>query len=509
LSNIDALCAVVSGALQGIEILNSVVGKNDVRTIDLAQAETILEREEGGAARKRQAELQRTVADLTTLATDNVELGERNALLTAARNRDTALAKVGSPSLRQLYEQAQAVISGGYWGDTTKCPVCESKPDKPLLQHLAERIEQYAAADATNENLAAAVLAAGAVARLDKLEVLPVLAVPAGERLYASIVRAAKEHVLPTSELEAALARLVELDAKKEAAMAAARAELQVIERTLPPSLVAVAKIVAGAKQFGEALGQHARAAAALAQRRRLLASRERWRTFITAACEAFCSGEASLANARIAACQTEYQALFGSLIRGGPDVRPTLERASGSENVDLTLANFYGQANVNARAVLSESYRNAVAASIFFAAATKYNGAPRFVILDDVTSSFDAGHQFSLMEAIRTKLQQPTNATGLQFIILSHDTGTGEIFRQAERHQGLASSKTPRHAASWSSYDLSAGGRSIEGAGALTAERGADRPWSSVLATIPRIQIGPHYREARNSMSARLCHSG
>jgi len=92
-------------------------------------------------------------------------------------------------------------------------------------------------------------------------------------------------------------------------------------------------------------------------------------------------------------------------------------------------LANFYGQTNVNARAVLSESYRNAVAASIFLAAATRYNGAPRFVILDDVTSSFDAGHQFSLMEAIRTKLQQPANTNGLQFIILSHDTALEKYF--------------------------------------------------------------------------------
>ena len=48
--------------------------------------------------------------------------------------------------------------------------------------------------------------------------------------------------------------------------------------------------------------------------------------------------------------------------------------------------------------------------------------GVPRVVVLDDVTSSFDAGHQYFLMELIRTKLQQPNNPNGLQFIILSHD---------------------------------------------------------------------------------------
>lgn len=70
----------------------------------------------------------------------------------------------------------------------------------------------------------------------------------------------------------------------------------------------------------------------------------------------------------------------------------------------------------------MSESYRNALAISVFLAAALEHSGAPRFVVLDDVTSSFDAGHQYFLMELIRTKLQQPRNANGLQFIILSHD---------------------------------------------------------------------------------------
>src|SRR5450631_1984933 len=109
--------------------------------------------------------------------------------------------------------------------------------------------------------------------------------------------------------------------------------------------------------------------------------------------------------------------------------MRPTLERAAGSENVDLKLSDFHGLSDINAKAVLSESYRNAVAASIFLAAAIRYNGTPRFVILDDVTSSFDAGHQFSLMEAIRTKLQQPMNVNGLQFIILSHDSALEKYF--------------------------------------------------------------------------------
>jgi hypothetical protein len=53
-------------------------------------------------------------------------------------------------------------------------------------------------------------------------------------------------------------------------------------------------------------------------------------------------------------------------------------------------------------------------------------------MVLDDVTSSFDAGHQFSLMETIRTKLRfGAANGLpgGLQFIILSHDTSLEKYF--------------------------------------------------------------------------------
>jgi hypothetical protein len=103
-------------------------------------------------------------------------------------------------------------------------------------------------------------------------------------------------------------------------------------------------------------------------------------------------------------------------------DVVPDLQRADDKEDLNVELSDFHGQSKLSARALLSESYRNALAISVFLAAAMKHSGAPRFVVLDDVTSSFDAGHQFYLMELIRTKLQHPHNANGLQFIILSHD---------------------------------------------------------------------------------------
>lgn len=50
-------------------------------------------------------------------------------------------------------------------------------------------------------------------------------------------------------------------------------------------------------------------------------------------------------------------------------------------------------------------------------------------MLLEDVTSSFDAGYQFALMDALRTQLRHGAVADGLQFIVLSHDTSLGKDF--------------------------------------------------------------------------------
>ena len=80
-------------------------------------------------------------------------------------------------------------------------------------------------------------------------------------------------------------------------------------------------------------------------------------------------------------------------------------------------------------QAVLSESYRNAFAISVYLAAASLYGGGAKFLILDDVTSSFDSGHQFHLMNVIKTRFARPGVPNGPQVILLSHDTALEKLF--------------------------------------------------------------------------------
>jgi hypothetical protein len=109
--------------------------------------------------------------------------------------------------------------------------------------------------------------------------------------------------------------------------------------------------------------------------------------------------------------------------ITSNPEIVPKLEKAPGSEELRLRLEKFYNLTDLSATTLLSESYRNALAISLYLSAAMRSQMSARFLVLDDVTSSFDAGHQFALMEIIRTKVSRSSiNPAGTQVILLSHD---------------------------------------------------------------------------------------
>ena len=266
---------------------------------------------------------------------------------------------------------------------------------------------------------------------------------PAAEHRHAIITAAANNGTLTANSLRQALSALDNHDVKRKLLLGQAEKELAAIEKQLPPSLVAVTRVLDAAEQFRRAITSHRTATDALIRNRRRLRARQDWRVFVGQVADAFAAAKSALAAQRINDIEKDYQEFFRELVRGGPNVQPTLTRAQNTEHVELLLADFHGLSAVSARALLSESYRNAVAASIFLAAAVKHRGRPRFMILDDITSSFDAGHQFSLMERVRCKLQQPTNPDGLQFIILSHDVALEKYFDTLNgtsdwRHQKL-----------------------------------------------------------------------
>jgi hypothetical protein len=154
-----------------------------------------------------------------------------------------------------------------------------------------------------------------------------------------------------------------------------------------------------------------------------------RLKAFLDKASEAFANAESTIAAARLQKVEPLCQDLFQKIMFS--PVVPTLQKPKGSEELGIRLAEFWGLHDVSAQALLSESYRNGFAVSVYLAAASLYGGAPRFIILDDVTSSFDAGHQHHLVEVIRTRFSRPVQANGPQVILLSHDTLLEKLFNK------------------------------------------------------------------------------
>jgi hypothetical protein len=113
----------------------------------------------------------------------------------------------------------------------------------------------------------------------------------------------------------------------------------------------------------------------------------------------------------------------YFSLIMKNKEISPLIRKDNKGQKVNILIDKFYtiNQEN-NATPLLSESYRNALCLSIYFASALKNSSKGNFIILDDITSSFDSGHQFFLLYLIKDKISSIANKQGKQIIMLTHD---------------------------------------------------------------------------------------
>jgi hypothetical protein len=198
-------------------------------------------------------------------------------------------------------------------------------------------------------------------------------------------------------------------------------AEKEELEKRLPPSLVAVTEKIEAARRLQAALGNEETSFAALDTLNAELKRIERLKTFLDDASSCFSQAEASASKRRLAAVEPLCRKFFENIIF--EPVVPAISKRAGAEDLLIYLANFHNLQEVSAQSLLSESYRNAFAISVYLATAALYGEAAKFLLLDDVTSSLYAGHQFHPMEVIRTRFSRPRTPNGPQVIILSHDT--------------------------------------------------------------------------------------
>lgn len=420
---------IVTKVLTDIGALTAVMQGKTVADFDHAAAVAAMESDADAANRLKLGKLRedRQAIEALTFAPDFFD--QIDGLEKAATDRDDAVSLVGHADLLSLLKSAAGLVSTPTWPQDDVCPVCELPQPLPLKARLDEKIAAYDAVKDLDAILCALCLECPALHLLGDLEASTALAVPADQRIASAIAVAAKKGAVKSADLGAVKERLTILLAARDKRVSELKADIEALEKLLPPSVAAASRAIENAKKFRDDLKAYDGALQSLTAETQSLERLTRWRTFIGKASKAFADAETALSNTRLTEIETSYKSLFPALMRGAPDLEPHLARAENSQNIDLTLSNFYGEAGVNARAVLSESYRNAVAASIFLSAATKSTRPPRFMVLDDITSSFDGGHQYALMDALMKQLRYSVNPDGIQFILLSHDGALEKFF--------------------------------------------------------------------------------
>ncbi len=393
----------------------------DVSFEALAEEVKRAERSEDQA---RLAVVLQSLAALEALAPDEQESAELEHLSRLIKWRDEALRETRGELFQRMYEAVQAVLESGKWETPDRCPACESVPAIDPKEFISQRLSAFSLAKSMNEELATSWARASCRRRLHDLESSGKLVVPEHERCFDTLDHSFRCHAASKDAMGALRSCLESLEKLRRTTLEGLRAERARLESDLPESLVALTEQIDAARQLKRSLQELQELDDPRGDRAQLtkqLQRRTEWSEFICTAAAEFAEAEAEFSRSQAAALQDSYREMY-SIITSQTSIVPALRKPYETERLIPLLDEFYGLSSVPARPLLSESYRNAFGISVFLSAAMVRRGNPRFIVLDDITSSFDAGHQIHLMELIRTKVALPENPNGLQVILLSHD---------------------------------------------------------------------------------------
>jgi DNA repair exonuclease SbcCD ATPase subunit len=170
----------------------------------------------------------------------------------------------------------------------------------------------------------------------------------------------------------------------------------------------------------------------------------EKWVQYITSVKENFVNANNSLMKEIASEISADTQKFFQEIMMT-PEIVPRIEKKDAGQKILMLLQNFYSIPDRKAASLLSESYRNALCLSIYFACALKNKSSSGFIILDDITSSFDGGHQRYLLLLIKNKISRIYNKKGKQVILFTHD---GELEKSLKAFQQESNAK-------WNHYKI------------------------------------------------------
>ncbi|WP_428304803.1 AAA family ATPase [Lacipirellula sp.] len=410
-----------SVALSGVALVGEHFKSKSVDKVDFDAVRKVIKGAEMGDERQRLSNLIQSIASLAKLAPGETEATEVASLGELIEKRADALAKTGGAKLESVYSAVASLLESGEWEFPNKCPACDAEREFPILDHVNERLSHYETANECLTQITELWTTAAFVLRTRRLESLDAMAIPTEDRKFDAIDSKIRIGAIDGITVAKVVEAVSGVELNRTDRVKGLEAERDELEGKLPQSLVELTTQVERAAAIEKdvaAYKQQQKQEAAVATK---LERRTKWQEFIKSASDDFSEAEVALSTATATAVESDYREMYGA-ITNNPDVVPALRRAGGSEELHLRLEKFYTLNDRSASTLLQESYRNALAISIFLSTALKSKSPARFIVFDDITSSFDAGHQFALMELLRTRVGLPANNQGPQVILLSHD---------------------------------------------------------------------------------------
>jgi hypothetical protein len=388
-------------ALGNVELLRTHVEGKSLAEIDFDELKKVVRNAEGSEKRK---ELERTIEQITKIealggSDADTIAAEVQALSKLIQEKRQSLETTRGDLFRRLYEAADTLVKGGVWQDDDKCPLCESSLASSITAHIDGQLEQYRSVVAKVSEVREAWRNSSLSQYLSKFETAEPLGVSHEQRLASQLTQQASTGELTEAQVANAVQRLSEVEETARLRLNELRENKATIEKELPPSLVRLTEQVEYARQLKESVERYREKEGAEDKDRARLAIRERWRDFIGRAAEVIAMAETELSTSRIASIDAAYKSMFRQIMNLS-DVVPDLQRATDREDLFLELSDFHGQHGVSARALLSESYRNALAVSVFLAAALQHSGVPRFVV-DENFNILATSRDFSSLSSV------------------------------------------------------------------------------------------------------------
>jgi len=423
---LEETLAICHKALEQIGPLKHLCAGKTFREIDVDACIEAVKAAEGGPKRERLTQCIRERQNLLSLNVKAPDEDHSVKLVDLAAARENAASKTAGDLMLQLFQAGAKALQLPEWTNKSMCPLCDSEVPHDLQSHINDKLANFTALDTATQAVALEWNNAG-WADLSGLEKLLEKDVAAWQ--IANILDRAKKGLITTQEAEALGEWLKELRSRAAELDSTLGKEQEELEAALPQSLVEVTKKVEAARRIQENCTELDAARTIFDAETTRLNRVKRVKSFLEKASTDFAAAEAAISKARLVAIEPIFKANFGEMSFFG--VTPAVAKRATSEDLQIRLEEFYGLTDLSPQALLSESYRNAFAIALYLAAASLYGGMPKFIVLDDVTSSFDAGHQLFLVELLRKSFARPGNPNGLQVIILSHDTMLEKLFNK------------------------------------------------------------------------------